>query len=235
MNSPYATVTAHPRATLPETALPWLRLYDHFIATVGPAAGQGRALGPLLVLADATFAPHSRFPRHPHREVEILSVVIDGTLSHHGDQANGQRVGPRGAQLISSRDGMFHAEGNDTDAPTRMLQLWFEPTTRGGAPAYFSRSVEGRGRELLAGDAVMPLRCDAKVWWLSLEPGAPAALMVPTGRRGYLLALTASMRVTAAPAAGAVVLGLGDGATLGPGAASLTADTAASALWIELP
>lgn len=85
----------HSLASLPTTTLPWLALRDHFIATVGANAGKGARMGPLLLLADATFAPRSRFPLHPHHEMEILSVVIEGSLSHHGDQAHGTTLGPR--------------------------------------------------------------------------------------------------------------------------------------------
>ena len=75
---PVTSIHPRPLATLPTTTLPWLTLRDHFVATVGPSAGQGQPLGPLLVLADATFSPRSRFPLHPHRDMEILSVVQIG-------------------------------------------------------------------------------------------------------------------------------------------------------------
>ncbi|MFY0570058.1 pirin family protein [Archangium lansingense] len=97
--APAADVRLRPLSSLPVTELPWLRLRDHFIATVGPQAGKGRPLGSLLVLADATFAPRSRFPLHPHREMEILSIVLSGELSHHGDQSHGATLRPREAQL----------------------------------------------------------------------------------------------------------------------------------------
>ena len=106
---PPAPLDVRPASGLPETSLPWLSLRDHFVATVGDHAGEGRPLGPLLVLADATFAPHSRFPLHEHRDLEILSIVLDGTLTHHGDQGDGAALPARGVQLISARDGIEHA------------------------------------------------------------------------------------------------------------------------------
>ncbi len=222
------TVHHRPASSLPATTLDWLSLKDHFIATVGPQAGTGRPLGPLLVLADATFGPRSRFPLHPHQEMEILSVVVDGTLSHHGDQAHGAALGPRSAQLISARNGMMHAEGNDTARPTRMLQLWFQPDRHGGAPAYFSRQLGTGARELVAGDEGMPLRADVRVWWLSLAPGVAETLAVAPGRRAYLLALTGPVRV------GTATLETGDGAQLEEGEHALTAAGAGAALWIDL-
>jgi redox-sensitive bicupin YhaK (pirin superfamily) len=224
-----------PATGLPHTSLAWLSLRDHFICTVGPRAGEGAPLGPLLVLADATFAPRSRFPVHPHREVEILSVVLQGHLSHHGDRAHGATVGPRGAQLLSAGTGIVHAEGNDTEEPTRMLQLWFEPNRRGGAPAYHSRQLAGVGRELVAGDEAMPLQADARVWWLSVAPAGRERLVVPRGRRGYLLGLSGSVRTEMTSGVGGVRLDEGDGAEVGEGELVLVAASGAPAavLWIE--
>jgi hypothetical protein len=218
-----AVTTIRRAASLPSTTLPWLSLTDHFVATVGPSAGQGQPLGPLLVLADATFAPRSRFPIHGHREMEILSVVIAGELSHHGDQSNGAVVKPRGAQLISSRDGMRHAEGNDTDAPVRMLQIWFEPTTHGGPAQAFARQLpEAPGVHLVAGDEGMPLRGPQKVWWIDVR----GRQRVSARGRGYLLGLEGAVTVDA------TALPAGDGAFVSPGALSL--DGTGAVLLIDL-
>ena len=223
-----AQVIVRPRQSLPVTQLPWLELRDHFVATVGPAAGQGSPLGPLLVLADATFAPRSRFPLHPHKEMEILSLVLDGELSHHGDQAHGATLKRREAQLISARDGIVHAEGNDTDAPTRMLQIWFRPNQLGGAPAYHQRTVGRGGWQAVAGDGVLPLRSDAKVWLLDLEAGRREALTVAPRRRGYLLALDGPLRIDERE------VEHGSGAQVGPGQASVAVAAPTAALWIDV-
>jgi len=225
-------VHIRPRSALPRTELPWLRLHDHFVATVGPSAGTGRPMGPLLVLADATFAPRSRFPIHPHRDMEILSIVLRGELSHHGDQSHGATVRTREAQLISARDGIVHAEGNDTDSDTRMLQIWFRPDALGGTPAYFQREVPvatNGGRMPVAGDAQLPLRCDARVWWQDFASGQEFVFEVAPGRAGYLLALDAPLRLS-----GGRMLEVGDGADV-RGGVVVAAAAAASALWIDVP
>lgn len=227
-----ALIQARRLAQLPSTELPWLKLKDHFIATVGAHAGEGARMGPLLVLADATFAPHSRFPLHPHRDVEILSLVLEGTLSHHGDGEHGASLSARGAQLISSRDGIVHAEGNDTGLQTRMLQIWFEPTTRGGAPSYTRRQLAPRVngvRQVLAGDDQMPLRCDAKVWWLDLAPNTPTPLSLAANRLGYVLALDGPVQVGAS-----TKLASGEGASVRGGTAMLEAASPAAVLWFDV-
>ncbi len=221
-----STLQVRTAASLPSTTLPWLQLRDHFVATVGASAGQGHPLGPLLVLADATFAPHSRFPLHRHEEMEILSIVLEGDLSHHGDGANGQVIKPRGMQLISSREGMRHAEGNDTEGPTRMLQLWFQPSSTGGAPGYFYRQLPAEpGQHLVAGDQGMPLRCDVRVWWLDVNGSRRFELAA--GRQGYVLALNGALSSRAAK------FQVGDGAVVSAGA--LVLEGQGAALLIDLP
>ncbi|MBL8917120.1 MAG: pirin family protein [Archangium sp.] len=183
-------------------------------------------MGPLLVLADATFAPKSRFPLHPHRDMEILSVVLEGEMSHAGDGANGMTVKPRGMQLISSRNGMRHAEGNDTDAPVRMLQIWIEPETRGGEAAYFYRQLPSEsGRYVVAGDEGMPLRrSDVKVWWIDLH--GKSSMQIPSGRRAYVMVVSGRAIV------GEKYLSNGDGAEVSSG--ELTLEGPGAVLLIEL-
>lgn len=209
------TLRHRPLASLPTTTLSWLKLRDHFVATVGENAGRGRPLGDLLVLADATFSAGSRFPLHPHQEMEILSIVVDGTLSHHGDQAHGAVVPQRHAQLISARDGMVHAEGNDTTSPVRMLQIWFRPHRHGGAPAYFDVAFDTPGRHVIVSgdgkDGGMPLRCDARVEWVDLDgadTGRVERFVVGRGRAGYVMPLTTTAllgEARVAPGEGVVV------------------------------
>lgn len=223
-----AQTTYRPLTSLLTTTLSWLTLRDHFVATVGPNSGQGQPMGSLLVLADATFTAHSRFPLHPHEEMEILSIVLDGSLSHHGDQAHGATVPARSAQLISARDGMVHAEGNDTEGPVRMLQIWFRPTSHGGPPAYYERTLARGPRQVVAGDQVMPLRCEAKVWWIDFEAGQTQTVESAPGRKGYLLSLDTTLSTAAAS------LAPGEGMQLSDGELQVTSAKAGSALWIDV-
>lgn len=223
-----ATLTHRALSSLPTTTLPWLTLRDHFIATVGAQAGRGAPLGDLLVLADATFTPGSRFPLHDHKEMEILSIVLDGTLSHHGDQAHGASVPARHAQLISARAGMTHAEGNDTATPVRMLQIWFRPRAHGGSASYADTSFTTPGRHVIAGEGGMPLRTDAQVVWHDLDAGQRMPLTVRAGRAGYLMALQTPMKV------GDVKLAAGEGVVVTSGSVVVQADVAGPLLWIEV-
>ncbi len=220
-----AVITHRPRASLPLTDLGWVRMTDHFVQTVGAGAGQGKPLGDLLVLADATFAPRSRFPLHPHREMEIVSVVLTGTLTHHEpDRATALPAGS--VQLMSAREGIVHAEGNETDAPVRMLQLWITPSATGGAAVHRAFGPFELGPKLTRatpGD----LRQDASVFIAKLAAGEQVTLEAKPGRRLYVLCAGAAR-------AGAVALADGDGLTVESGSVAVGTTTGATLVVIEL-
>ena len=158
---------------------------------------------------------------------------LRGELSHHGDQEHGATLRSREAQLISARDGMVHAEGNDTDADTHMLQIWFTPASHGGGAAYFHRllpELPRGGRQLVAGDEGMPLRSAAQVWWLDLVPGRDEPLALAPGHAGYLLAVDAPVRLH-----GGARLAVGEGAEVRGAGTTVGIDAGtATALWIDL-
>lgn len=134
------------------------------------------------------------------------------------------------AQLISAREGMVHAEGNDTDQPTRMLQIWFEPNVSGGAPAYFVRDFPQHGRHVLAGDVGMPLRADARVVWADLQAGKEERFSVEPGRRGYLIALTSTVKVVHT----GQTLHIGEGLEVSPGALDVGVEQPGAVLWLDV-
>lgn len=227
-------VLHRPLATLERTQLAWLSLRDHFVATVGPRSGHGSPLRALRVLADATFAPRSRFALHPHRDAEIVSIVLTGELSHHGDQAHGTRLTARSAQLIDAGTGIVHAEGNDTDAPTRMLQLWFDPPSPGGEPRYARHDFETPGRHRLTGAGALALRTDAHIEWLDLTADRTERVRVEGPRVGYLLALDTPVTVTPREATSPLNLGAGDGLVVEETALELATKSHGAVLWLEL-
>jgi redox-sensitive bicupin YhaK (pirin superfamily) len=182
-----APPTLRPRDSLPLTQLGWVQMHDHFVQTVGPGSGHGQPFGPLLVLADATFAPHSRFPLHSHQEMEIVSVVVSGTLTHF-EPGRALSIPSGSAQLMSAREGITHAEGNETDAPTRMLQIWLQPSEEGGA-----------GRYEVVPLPVTPSRAPATVSTVTIQPGASwdlsgTAYLVCTGGEADIEGLQTPLR-----------------------------------------
>lgn len=149
---------------LPEMNLGWLSLRDHFIATVGPHSGQGKELNNLLVLADAKIQAKSRFPDHPHSDMEILTWVAQGTLQHLDNKGTNQTVPAEYLQLMSARDGIFHAEGNSSSEPLRILQIWINPNSKGGTPVVQQVGLKNKGFNLLAGPDNADLILRQNVW-----------------------------------------------------------------------
>lgn len=183
-------------AKLPEVNLGWLSLRDHFIATVGPNSGQGAKLKHLLVLADAKLQPNSRFPDHPHQNMEILTWVAKGTLQHLDNKGMSQAVPAESLQLMSARDGIFHAEGNSRNEPLRIFQIWIRPTSNGsGAPVVTQVVLKKPGFNLLAGpqgvsgagrnEVQLRMMQSAWVYASSFKNGEEQQLVVPEGQFGY--------------------------------------------------
>lgn len=160
----HTTIDIRHYANLPAINLGWLSLRDHFIATVGPHSGQGKELNDLLVLADAKIQAKSRFPEHPHRDMEILTWVAQGTLQHLDNNGTSQAVPAEHLQLMSARDGIFHAEGNSNSEPLRILQIWINPNNKGGIPVVKQVGLKNRGFNLLAGPDNADLLLRQNVW-----------------------------------------------------------------------
>jgi redox-sensitive bicupin YhaK (pirin superfamily) len=172
-----------PRARLAVTDLGWVRIHDHFVQTVGPASGKGEPLGDLLVLADAVLAPHARFPLHSHAEMEIVSIVLAGDLTHY--EAERRVAVPRGAaQIMSARSGIVHAEGNETANPVRMLQIWLRPNLTGDAAVHEVAGPFELGASL---KCITPssLRQDATISMARVAEGESLHLHAPPGRALY--------------------------------------------------
>lgn len=186
-----SVVKLHSYSQLPSLSLKWLSLKDHFIATVGPSSGQGRPLGNLLVLADATFQAQSRFPQHPHKDMEILTWVVKGVLQHYDDNGTDQSVPEKSLQLMSARDGIFHAEGNATNEEVRMLQIWINPQNKGGTPLVQQTSLEGNGFQCLAAPEGAPLIIRQNAWFYvaNLENDAEEFFSIPLDRIAYAISL----------------------------------------------
>lgn len=93
--------------------------------------------GALRVINDDLVAPGKGFPMHGHRDMEIVTVVLDGALEHRDSMGNGTVIRPGEVQRMSAGSGVRHSEFNpDAAAPTRLLQLWIVPEQNGIAPGY---------------------------------------------------------------------------------------------------
>jgi len=134
----------------------------------------------LRVINEDIIAPTRGFGAHAHRDMEILTYVLSGTLAHKDSMGHTERLGPNEIQRMSAGSGVVHSEFNGSDAePVHLLQIWIEPASSGIAPSYEQfkfEPEEKRNRfKLLASPVATPgsatLHQDAKVSVAELEPG----------------------------------------------------------------
>jgi quercetin 2,3-dioxygenase len=95
--------------------------------------------GPLRVINDDTIAGGCGFGLHPHRDMEIITVMVEGELEHRDSLGHSERLRAGEVQRMSAGTGVLHSERNPTDQSCRLLQIWIEPTRRGLAPSYEQR------------------------------------------------------------------------------------------------
>jgi hypothetical protein len=116
----------------------WLKARHHFAVTHdgNPANGP---LGPLVVWNDDEIAPGTGFGPHGHADMEIISYVREGTVSHHDSLGNNGRTSAGDVQAISAGTGIRHSERNLGDEPLRLFQIWLRPRVKGGTPQWDTR------------------------------------------------------------------------------------------------
>lgn len=94
------------------------------------------SFGALRVINDDRFDPHGGFDTHPHDNMEIISYVVSGQLSHRDSLGNVSRLGRGDVQYMSAGSGITHSEFNETSEPLRFLQIWILPDEKNVEPVY---------------------------------------------------------------------------------------------------
>lgn len=148
--------------------------------------------GALRVINDDRVAPGRGFGQHPHRDMEIISYVLDGALGHKDSMGNGSVIRPGDVQIMSAGTGVVHSEMNASPTePVRFLQIWIIPRARGGAPSYAQRHFPTiSGLQLVASgdpaDGVLTVGQDVRVHRALLSAGERVEHVVLPGRRAWL-------------------------------------------------
>jgi redox-sensitive bicupin YhaK (pirin superfamily) len=159
--------------------------------------------GSLRVWNDDEIAPKSGFPAHPHADMEIITYVRRGAISHQDSLGNKGRTEAGDVQVMSAGSGIRHAEFNLEDETTTLFQIWIEPTSRGGEPYWGAKPFpkddrSGRFVVLASGrgdDDALPIRADARVLGATLKAGEETAYELGAGRHAYLVAAQGEVEV----------------------------------------
>ena len=153
-------------------------------------------IGPLRVINDDIIAPHKGFDTHPHRDMEILTYIIEGAITHKDSIHNKKRkVGKGAVQYMSAGTGVAHSEVNEEDTPTRLAQIWVIPDKNGYTPAYgqIDFKWEDRINKLLhiasgnENEAPIKINQDINIYTLVLEKNKTLDF-TPKPNFGYYIA-----------------------------------------------
>jgi hypothetical protein len=191
----HTMIERRPLASLGHADHGWLNARHHF-AFADYRDDERVHWGALRVWNDDEIAPNSGFPPHPHAEMEIITYVREGAITHQDSLGNTGRTEAGDVQVMSAGTGIRHAEYNLEPVPTRIFQIWIVPQRRGGAPAWGAKPFpkgdrSGRFVALASGlagdDEALPIRADARVLGATLNAGQATDYTLAPGRKAYLV------------------------------------------------
>ena len=151
--------------------------------------------GRIRVWNDDKIAAKSGFPPHPHRDMEIVTYVRTGAITHQDSMGNKGRTGAGDVQVMSAGSGVVHAENNLEDETTTLFQIWIETDKPGVAPGWGAKpfpkdSREGAFQLLASGhpdDGALTIHADARILGATLEAGKEIAIDADPDRHLYLV------------------------------------------------
>lgn len=214
----------------------WLDAHYHFsFANYHNPVRMG--LGPLRVINDDIVKAGGGFVPHPHRDMEIITYVREGAITHKDSLGNRGRTAAGDIQVMSAGSGIEHSEWNEEAVDTRLYQIWIHPRTKNATPRWEQRQfprVEGALHVLASGRAedkakgALWIDSDAAIYGGVLKAGQ--AWTQPLTGAAYLLVSAGEVTINGE------TLKMGDGAAItGESALTITATTAAELVVIDLP
>jgi len=181
----------------------WLRSFHSFsFADYHDPKRMG--FGSLRVINEDRVKPGMGFGTHAHRDMEIISYVLEGELEHKDSMGNGSVIRPGDVQRMSAGSGVRHSEFNPSKSDlVHFLQIWIEPAVTGIAPGYEEKrfdAAEKRGRLRLvasndAAEGSVKIHQDAQVYAALLDGAESARHALAAGRRAYVHVARGSVRV----------------------------------------
>jgi quercetin 2,3-dioxygenase len=170
----------------------------------------------LRVINEDFIEPAQGFPKHGHRDMEIITYMISGELSHRDSMGNGETIRPNEVQRMTAGTGVLHSEYSSPTDRTHLLQIWILPEKRNLQPGYEQKEFkpeEKQGRlKLIASrggtDGSVHINQDVRVYASVLNEGAEVSVDLDIGRHAWIQLITGSLDVNG------ITLEAGDGAAL---------------------
>ena len=181
----------------------WLNAKHHF-SFANYYDPKRMSWGQLRVWNDDEIQAQTGFPAHPHADMEIITYVRDGAITHQDSMGNKGRTEAGDVQVMSAGSGIRHSEYNMEDETTRIFQIWIQPTTKGGTPSWGAKPFPKTDRSgqfvtLASGfesdkDA-LPIRAEARVMGATVKAGQKMHLEVDPSRHLYLVAARGAIEI----------------------------------------
>ncbi len=187
----------------------WLESY-HSFSFADYHDPENMGFGALRVINEDRIQPGTGFGTHGHRDMEIISYVLEGALGHRDSMGTGSTILPGDVQRMSAGRGVQHSEQNQNKAGvTHFLQIWIEPNVRGIAPGYEQKhfdaaSKRGRLRLVASPDGAegsVTIHQDARIYAGLLDGAERASQALAPGRRAYLHVVRGALAVNGTPLA----------------------------------
>jgi len=181
----------------------WLKAKHHF-SFAGYYDPKRMSWGALRVWNDDQIAAQSGFPPHPHSDMEIITYVRQGAITHQDSLGNQGRTEAGDVQVMSAGSGIRHAEYNLEADETRIFQIWIEPSARGGDPTWGAKPFPkgdraGRFVTLASGvpgdEDALPIRTDARVLGATIKAGERLDYPAQPERHLYLVPAVGALEV----------------------------------------
>ena len=180
----------------------WLNAKHHF-SFAGYHDPARMHWGNLRVWNDDIIQPKSGFPPHPHDNMEIITYVRTGAITHRDSLGNMGRTEAGDVQVMSAGTGIAHSEVNAEDEATTLFQIWILPDERGGQPQWGARPFPKGDRAgkfvVLAsgvdGDDALPIRAQARVSGATLKAGESTTYQLGKDRKAYLVPATGKLEI----------------------------------------
>ncbi|MES1200567.1 MAG: pirin family protein [Pseudomonadota bacterium] len=233
-------IEKRPFSSLGQFDSDWLKARYHFSFS-GYRDPARMNWGALRVWNDDTIQPKTGFPPHPHSDMEIITYVRTGAITHEDSMGNRGRTEAGDVQVMSAGSGVMHAEFNLEDEATTLYQIWIMPKERGGRPYWGAAKFPKGDRAgtlatLASGFAAdqdggaLPIRQDARILAATLEPGQSVSYAPDPGRHLYLAVAKGEADVNG------TALGARDGAAItGETALRIEARASAEIVLVDSP